>query len=433
MERLEWMENEMFRLMDEATPLVQRLEVLKESCLKSCPFPTYCEERKKLLSEIQPSIERLHALQKEYDQTRQATDMTALVAALSGTMTGKRLPQGVNVRMALGRELKNSSEAARDFRHKAETLLENEGTAFQAAQEVFQTQRLLKRSAGVLSLLIVLSFGVFSWRKSLRCGPPPAPELQPGSLLKSGYRIDAELGRGSLGAVYEAADLAHRRKVALRHASPEAFQGRKPLSRFLAQARLAAALKHPHILETYAVFEEAGQAFQVFEFVRGKPLSAYVENGQRLPLRSAKGVLRQAAAALAHAHAQNVVHGGLKASKILITPEDALKIRDFAIALQTAGPHSAPELELGGAESASRESDIFSLGVLFYEILTGRPPYERGGLAQKRQMLHIPPTRLVPGLPPAVDELVRRALAADPRARQHSVSELAAEIAALPG
>ena len=431
-ERLEEMADEMSHLMDELTPLLQRLELLKNSCLESCSFPSYSKEREILLSEIQPRLKRLHAQEREYDMARQAADITALAAAIIDATSGKSSPPGAGAQLAVSRQLKDFSKAVYDFRDNAHRLLDSDALAYQAAQKDFEKQRFFKRSSAALALLIIFSYGAVLWRKTARRPPPPTAPLQTGALLDSGYRIEAELGCGSLGTVYEATDTARGRKVALRRASTDAFCTSKARSRFLAQARRAAVLKHPHIVETYAVFEEAGQAFQAFELVHGRPLSVFIENGRRLPLRSAKGVIRQAAAALDYAHASNVIHGGLRISKFLLTPEDNLKLRDFGIAPYDSGFYSSPERGPGD-EGASRESDIFALGALFYEMITGRPPYERDSLTQKQRMLFIPPSKLAPDIPAAADALVEKALAADPRARYRSVSELAAAVEAIEG
>jgi len=426
------MVDEMSRLEDEMTPLLQRLESLKNTCFEACPFARYTEERQKLLSGLLPLMSRLDALKGDFDASRQAMDTSALVEVLGGAVSGKKTSAGASIELTLSRRYSEFSHSTHDFRIKAHNDINSEALAYQYAQADFKKLRLLKRSAAAAALLMLSAFGAVYWRRTRGLASPAAPP-QAGGVLKAGYRIDSELGRGSLGAVYAAVELGPGRKVALRRASPADLPSRKARGLFLSQARRAAALKHPHIVETYAVFEEDGQVFQALEFVGGRPLGLFLENGRRLPLRSAKGVLRQAASALDCAHALGIVHGGLKSSKILLPEQDFLKIRDFGICPLDPGPYLAPEREQGAQGAPSHESDIFALGALFYEMLAGRPPYERDSLAQKQRMLYIPLSKLAPELPAALDGVILKALAADPRARHRSVSELAAAVEAIPG
>jgi serine/threonine-protein kinase len=213
---------------------------------------------------------------------------------------------------------------------------------------------------------------------------------------------------------------------------------------FMSEARLVAALKHANIVEIYAILREGGQVYLIFEYVHGKQLAAYLAQKSRLPLRAVKSVVRQVGSALDYAHSCKVIHRDLKPSNILVTPEGTTKVMDFGIAHQASvtaakqtrtqswgtPPYMAPEQELG---SVSRESDLFSLGVCFYEMVTGRLPYRGPNfLAQKQGMLFEPVTRLAPGLGPKADEIARRALAADPARRFHSGAEFCAAVSQLP-
>ncbi|MEI8191841.1 MAG: hypothetical protein WCI75_19180, partial [candidate division NC10 bacterium] len=141
------MADEMSHLMDELTPLLQRLELLKNSCLESCSFPSYSKEREILLSEIQPRLKRLHAQEREYDMARQAADITALAAAIIDATSGKSSPPGAGAQLAVSRQLKDFSKAVYDFRDNAHRLLDSDALAYQAAQKDFEKQRFFKRSS----------------------------------------------------------------------------------------------------------------------------------------------------------------------------------------------------------------------------------------------------------------------------------------------
>ncbi|MEK7657437.1 MAG: serine/threonine-protein kinase, partial [Elusimicrobiota bacterium] len=265
-----------------------------------------------------------------------------------------------------------------------------------------------------------------------------------GSVLGNNYRIERELGRGGMGFVYEATDLTLHRKVAIKRMRQEISASGKELDMFLAEARMVAALKHPNLVEIYSIVREGSQVLLVFEFVSGQVLHAFLDDGRRVSLRSTKGVLRQICGALDYAHSRKVIHRDLKPANIMITPEGVAKVMDFGIAHQAkmtvarmtrteawgTPPYMAPEQELG---TVSRESDLFALGVIFYEMMTGKMPY--GGpnfLAQKQEMVFVPPSKAAPGIPAGVDGVVRRALQAEVSKRFHSAAEFMAALEAVP-
>lgn len=271
----------------------------------------------------------------------------------------------------------------------------------------------------------------------------PTPQLAPPGMLGGNFRVDRELGRGGMGVVYEATDLALGRKVAIKRMRDEVSANRRELDMFLAEARLVAQLKHPNLVAIHHIFREAEVLYLVFEYVPGRTLSAVLEESERLALTEARRVLRAIGAGLDYAHANKVIHRDLKPSNVMISEDGSIKVMDFGIAHQakkTVGrltkadawgtpPYMSPEQELG---NVSRESDIYSLAVLLYEMLTGRLPFEGPNfLAQKREMAYTPPSQAQPGLPPGLDAIVRRGLEAEAPRRFHSAADLLAALDAV--
>jgi serine/threonine protein kinase len=385
-----------------------------------------------------------------YDKTRQNFDTLKLVSAMGSLLGGHGVPADAGKDLADSQTRNNFSHDIRSFLSNTGTLLSSEETVFQAAEKTQKTQRVWVAATSVMLALLAGAVGFALWRGRVRevritqeapSRPLPAP-VAPGS-VQGNYRIEREIGRGGMGLVYEATDLALNRKVAIKRMRPELAEAGPDLEKFLAEARLVAGLRHPNLVEIYAIIKEGDQVLLVFELVRGQPLSQFLEGGRRISLRSTKSVLRQVGSALDYAHGRKVIHRDLKPANIMITPEGVAKVMDFGIAHQAkltvakmtrteawgTPPYMAPEQELG---VVSRQSDLFSLGVVLYEMLTGRLPYPGPNfLAQKQGMLFPPPSAAVPGLGAGVDAIVRRALHGEPKKRFSSAAEFISAIDAL--
>jgi tetratricopeptide (TPR) repeat protein len=263
-------------------------------------------------------------------------------------------------------------------------------------------------------------------------------ELSEGSLVGGQYRVTRELGRGGMGVVYEAQDETLRRRVALKR-----MQGASPedTERFLREARLVAQLKHPRVAEIHNVVLER-EPILVFELVEGRPLSAVLAEKRRLTPEEARAVVAQVCEALEYAHGRQIIHRDLKPSNVMVGQDSGLKVMDFGIAHQASGAatatrtaasgtpaYMAPEQALG---SVSKASDLYALGVMAYELLTGARPFPGPDfLEQKLQQRFEPAARLAPGLPAGADAFFARALAADPTKRFSSAAELRAAFDAL--
>src|SRR4051794_832365 len=279
--------------------------------------------------------------------------------------------------------------------------------------------------------------------------PPPDPVPWTGGLP---HRLPARLGRyellkllgkGGMGAVYLAHDDQLHRLVAVKiphFGGPQQFHLR---DRFLREARLAATLSHPNLCPVYDCGEIDGVLYLTMAYLEGKPLSRFIRSGQPLPPRAVVAVVRQLALAMAEAHARGVIHRDLKPSNIMITPSKQPVIMDFGLARRTEGEdlhltqsgllmgtpaYMPPEQLNSDAKAMGPATDIYSLGVILYELLSGRPPFQGPlGELMSRIMTEQPPpvSRARADLPPALDAICARALAKKPGERFASMREFA--------
>lgn len=262
------------------------------------------------------------------------------------------------------------------------------------------------------------------------------------------YEIIREIGRGAMGVVYEARDAGLMRPVAVKTMSlamsipdseREQFQ-----KRFYQEARAAATLQHPGIVVVYEIgTDEATKVpFMALEFLRGRTMDKIVSEDGRLEWKEALRIVRQLAEALQHAHSQGVVHRDLKPANVMLLASRQPKIMDFGVAklegsqLTTQGQvfgspsYMAPEQALEARADA--RSDLFSLGSLLYELLTGQRAFAGRGVSEILMRLAYEqpaaPSLAVPGLPPAIDAVVARALEKDPSRRYPGATAFAEDL-----
>lgn len=258
----------------------------------------------------------------------------------------------------------------------------------------------------------------------------------------SHYRIDSELGRGGMGVVYKAEDLTLKRMVALKFLSPHLLAQEQHKKRFLREARAAAALDHPNISAIYEVDESDGHTFMVMAFIEGESLGKKTES-QPLEIEEALDIAVQVARGLSKAHGEGIVHRDIKPGNVLITPDGQAKVVDFGLAkfarqTQITKPgmmmgtvrYMSPE-QATGAEVDHR-TDIWSLGVMLYEILAGQLPF-RGEMdpAIVYSILNEDPpsvTKVRGDVPVAVEEIIEKALAKDPSSRYQSIDDMLAAL-----
>jgi serine/threonine protein kinase len=243
--------------------------------------------------------------------------------------------------------------------------------------------------------------------------------------MLASHRVLHELGRGTTGAVYAAQDRATGAVVALKRLDPSLSASDANLAgRFLAQARTARRLSHPNVVRIHDAGTAAGTVYVAMEMLEGENLRSLLDRGP-LPVARAIRIAREIASGLAHAHLEGVLHGGLKPSNIIVLRSGAAKITDFGIAQAAplgagARDYASPE-QLRG-EPLDHRSDLFSLGVLFYEMLTGRRPAEGEPP---------PPSELNRHVPRALDAIVLGMLAAQPAARTPGVPVVLQELQRL--
>jgi len=257
------------------------------------------------------------------------------------------------------------------------------------------------------------------------------------------YRLLERIAVGGMGEVWRASDELLQREVAVKVLKHEYADEPGFLERFRAEARHTAGLSHAGIASIYDYGELDGTAYIVMELVPGEPLSHLLARERRLPLARTLDVVQQAATALAAAHATGVVHRDVKPGNILVTADDRVKVTDFGIAraadtvsltqtgtvLGTAH-YLSPEQAAG--QTATAESDVYSLGVVMFECLAGYRPFSGDTpVAIALAHVHSEPAELPDDVPPGVRQIVETALAKSPTDRFPTASAFADAIAAL--
>ncbi|HEY0728485.1 MAG TPA: serine/threonine-protein kinase, partial [Pyrinomonadaceae bacterium] len=266
----------------------------------------------------------------------------------------------------------------------------------------------------------------------------------PGDVLSDRYRIVGLLGRGGMGEVYRADDLKLKQPVALKFL-PESLTANGPaLARFYREVSVARQISHRHVCRVYDVAEFEGQHFISMEFVRGEELSSLLKRIGRLPQAKAIDVARQLCAGLAAVHERGVLHRDLKPANIMLDEHGDVRITDFGIAalaeeldqreaMAGTPAYMSPE-QLEGHELTNK-SDIYSLGLVLYEVFTGKRAFEASTLQDLIQLRRSDTTptslgELVPELDPLVERVIFRCLERDTAKRPASALQVAA---ALPG
>ena len=266
-------------------------------------------------------------------------------------------------------------------------------------------------------------------------------------VLGDRYALEALIGSGGMADVYQAKDQLLERTVAVKILHQQYENDTEFIGRFQREAKAAARITHPNIVNVYDVGVAEGRHYIVMEYVPGRTLKELIQERGRIPVLEALPIARQIARALAQAHANNLVHCDIKPHNILVMPDGNIKVADFGIARAvTESAFTYNENIMGSVHYFSPEqargamitpkSDVYSLGVLLYEMLTGQVPFDgntavtiaRKHLEEEPIALH----ELVPGIPPVVEALVMRMMAKDPAQRPGS-SELGQDMAGAEG
>ena len=257
------------------------------------------------------------------------------------------------------------------------------------------------------------------------------------------YRIVKEIGKGGMGVVYKAEDTKLHRTVAIKALAAELVGDEKARTRFLREARAASAIDHPNICTVYEVNEADDVLFFVMQYVEGKTLKKFI-GGKALPLDQGLELALQITDALAEAHRRHVLHRDIKSANIMMNERNQAKILDFGLAKLIKGPSSNPEHhtaeltqvgspfgtasymspEQAKGEPADNRSDIFSLGVVIYEMLTGRLPFKgKTSVDVMHSVMHDQPSA-IEGVPSRLQQIVSKTLAKQPSARYQSADLL---------
>lgn len=264
----------------------------------------------------------------------------------------------------------------------------------------------------------------------------------------SHYRILEVLGAGGMGTIYRAEDTTLKRDVALKFLEPRPEDNGREKDRLVREARAASRLDHPNICMIFEVGEVDGRTYLAMACVEGQDLGRRVRADGRLPLDEALEIAIQVGRGLSEAHRQGIVHRDIKPENILLTPRGQVKITDFGLAGHfepewetdrdtTSGTVAYMSPEQIRGEGADRRSDIWSLGVVLYEMLTGRKPFE-GAYDQAivYSVLNVEPdaaTQIREDLPDEVDGILSRALRKNPDERYQDIAEMLRDLEALVG
>jgi serine/threonine-protein kinase len=282
-----------------------------------------------------------------------------------------------------------------------------------------------------------------------RDAPTPTPDYNaihgrfiPGTVFGERYRIIELLGRGGMGEVYRADDLELGQAVALKFLPASVAQDEIALARLRSEVRLARQISHPNVCRVFDIGHLDGQYFLSMEYVDGEDLASVLRRMGRPSREKALQIARQICAGLRAAHENGVLHRDLKPANIMIDGRGWVRLMDFGLsglALELAGVkdfagtpmYMAPE-QLEGSGTSVR-TDLFSLGVVLYEVLTGRHPFSANTLTQLREDYRKaqsppPPSEYAGELEPNVDSVILRCLDTDPKARPASALEVAAAL-----
>jgi serine/threonine-protein kinase len=258
--------------------------------------------------------------------------------------------------------------------------------------------------------------------------------------LANRYRLLQTLGVGGMATVYQAQDLMLERTVAIKILRQDFSQDNTFRERFRLEAKAAANLSHPNIVTIHDFGFDQGRFFIVMEYVPGTDLKTIVRLKHKLSVQEAVPLMIQACAGIGYAHRAGLVHCDVKPHNLLVTPDQRLKVTDFGIAraLATILPDEKSEVVWGSPLYFSPEqaaglapspaSDVYSLGVILYEMVTGQLPFQSSNSEElarmHREVTPVPPKKIAPEIPDALDQIIMKVLSKEPSGRYRTADQL---------
>lgn len=265
--------------------------------------------------------------------------------------------------------------------------------------------------------------------------------FEPGTIIQNRYEIIEEVGTGGMSVVYKAKCHVLNRYVAIKVLKPEFADDKSFVSKFRVEAQSAAGLSHPNIVNVYDVGEENGYYYIVMELVEGITLKEYIQQNGRLPYATALNFITQICSGIEAAHEHHTIHRDIKPQNIIVSKNGTLKVTDFGIAKAATSNtiassamgsvhYISPEQARGGY--SDERSDIYSLGITLYEMLTGRVPFE-GENNVTVALMHIqseiiPPREYYPDIPVGIERIVLKATQKKPERRYLTTSAMLADL-----
>jgi len=269
--------------------------------------------------------------------------------------------------------------------------------------------------------------------------------IEPGERIGD-YEVLAVLGAGGMGKVYKVRNVISDRVEAMKVLLPNLTENPELAERFLREIKVQAAMTHPNIASLHTALRVDNQLLMLMEFVEGHTIDNYIAQG-RIPIQHSIGYIAQVLSALSYAHKLGVVHRDIKPANMMITPQGVVKLMDFGIArlaqdrkLTQAGQnvgslyYMSPE-QINGGSDVDERSDLYSLGVSLYQMLTGKRPFDGDSdfkiMAAHLQQTPVPPIEIDPDLPATLNEVILLAIARDPAKRFQTADAMLAALSSL--